>query len=159
MGRVSDDGNEIVGEAVLRDYPLRLWARQQQHTDELLREFELLVAGTDLGADAAPYQLVQLAQMFNATFGALIDELTATRQRAYDAGADRIDWRVPLPRRTPELLQQVDAVWAAVDVYCSTGQLLTLARPPEVAALQAWSTAELVAQYGGAEPTPWPGPF
>ena len=150
---------DIIGEAVLRDYPLRLWARQQQHTDEVLREFTLLIGGQEIGADSAPVQLVELAQMFTDSFGQLIDELNATRQARYDAGDDRMDWRVPLPRTTPQLMRQVQAVWAAVDAYCSSGQLLTLARPPEVIAMQAWATEELVRQCDGAEPRPWPGPF
>jgi hypothetical protein len=89
----------------------------------------------------------------------MIDELTAARQAQYDAGADRMDWRVPLPRSTPTLMRQVQAVWTAVDDYCASGQLLTLARPAEVIALQEWSSVELIRQAEGAQPTPWPGPF
>lgn len=150
---------DLVGEAVLRDYPLRLWVRQQQHTDEVLREFTLLISGQELPDASAPVQLVALAQMFTDSFGSLVAELDASRQAAYDAGADRMDWRVPLPRTTPQLMRQVQAVWAAVDEYCSSGQLLTLARPAEVVALQDWATGELVGQCDGAEPRPWPGPF
>jgi hypothetical protein len=150
---------EIVGQAVLRDYPLRLWARQQQHTDEVLREFNLLIGGQELADSSAPVRLVQLAQMFSDSFGSMIDELTAARQAQYDAGADRMDWRVPLPRSTPTLMRQVQAVWTAVDDYCAAGQLLTLARPAEVIALQEWSSVELIRQAEGAQPTPWPGPF
>jgi hypothetical protein len=156
---VSAPSYDLVGEAVLRDYPLRLWARQQQHTDEVLREFTLLIEGQELGAAAAPVRLVELAQMFTDNFGALMEEMHAVRQARYDAGDDRMDWRVPLPRTTPQLMRQVQAVWAAVDAYCSSGQLLTLSRPPEVVALQDWATEELIRQYDGAEPRPWPGPF
>ena len=159
MSGVSDDGRQIIGEAVLRDYPLRLWARQQQHTDEVLREFNLLIGGAAVGVDSAPVQLVQLAEMFTLRFGTLIDEINARRQAEYDKGADRMDSRIPLPRATPELMRQYEGVWQAVDAYCASGQLLTLSRPPEMVALQAWSTGELVRQYEGADPTPWPGPF
>ena len=159
MSGVSAPTFDLIGEAVLRDYPLRLWARQQQHTDEVLREFTLLIEGQEMAAAAAPVQLVQLAQMFTDNFGALLDELHASRQAAYDAGQDRMDWRVPLPRSTPQLMEQVQQVWSAVDAYCSSGQLLTLARPAEIVALQDWATEELVRQCDGAEPRPWPGPF
>ena len=160
--RASEDGDptQIVGEAVLRDYPVRIWARQQEHSDEVLREFKLLVSGARSGeADGAPAALVALAELFSDRFGRLVDEITATRLAALESGADRMDWRVPLPRSTPELLRQVQAVWATVDEYCRSGDLLALARPADVVALQEWSTGELLAQYDGAEPTPWRGPF
>ena len=146
---------------MLRDYPLRLWARQQEHLQEVLREFTLLLLGQESGmaADAAPRQLVELAEMFTTAFGPLLDEIQAARQEALDAGQDRMDSRVAMVAGTPELLAQVDRVLTAVDDYCGRGDLLTLARPPELVALFTWSRSELVRQYEGAEPTPWPGPF
>ena len=153
------DDAAIVGEAVLRDYPLRLWARQQEHADEVLREFRLLLDGAESGTAASPpRQLVEMAELFSTRFGALIDELTSVRQGRLDAGADRMDWRVPLPASTPELVRQVDAVWELVDEYCRSGDLLALARPAAVVALQTWATAEILTQFEGGAPRPWPGP-
>lgn len=154
------DAVKVVGHAVLRDFPLRLWLRQQEHSDALLREFQLLLGGRGTGSDtSAPAQLVQLAQMFTTRFGALINAINDERHAAMDRGLDRIDSRVPLPEGTPQLLEQVANVMRLVDDYCLAGDLLTLARPPEVIAFSQWSLAELTAQYEGAEPTPWPGPF
>ena len=153
---------EVIGHAVLRDYPLRLWARMQEHSQEVLREFTLLLIGQDEGvaADAAPRQLVELAEMFTNRFGPLMDQIHLARQAALDAGKDRMDSEVGLVPGIPELLAQVDRVLNAVDEYCRNGELLTLARPPEVVALFEWSRSELVKQYeGSGEPTPWPGPF
>lgn len=156
----TNDPTEIIGEAVLLDYPLRLWARQQEHTDEILREFVLLLSGEDSGTTAAaPAQLVALASMFSTHFGALIDKITVLRQQRYDAGDDRMDLPMPLPRSTPELMQRVEQVWAAVDDYCSSGELLALARPPQVAALMTWAAQELSRQSRGEKATPWPGPW
>jgi hypothetical protein len=148
-------------DAVLRDYPLRLWARQQEYSEDLLREFNLLVMGEQSGAmrSAAPGQLVELAELFRGRFGAAIDALNAERQAALDRGLDRFDSRVPLAVGTPQLLEQARAVLRAADEFCARGDLLTLPRPPELRALSDWSLDELIAQYDGAEPTPWPGPF
>lgn len=148
-----------MGTAVLRDYPLRLWARQQEHTDGLLREFALLRVGEEGGSHHAPQQLLELADVFTARFGPLLEALTTERQDALDRGEDRTDSRVPLVEGTPELLAQVDAVLTAVDEYCAAGDLLVLPRAPELVALSRWTLGELVRQYEGAEPTPWPGPF
>ncbi len=151
----------IVGEAVLRDYPLRLWMRQQEHTDALMREFTLLLGGHETGLtdSSAPAQLVSLAEMFTTRFGGLIDAINAARQEAFEAGLDRMDSRVPLPEGADALMEQVRVVLEAVDEYCRNGDLLTLQRPPELIALADWLRAEIIAQYRGAEPTPWPGPF
>ena len=106
---------KVIGSAVLRDYPLRLWLRQQEHTDAVLREFSLLLGGHESGATDAspPQQLLALAEMVTTRFGALV---TSNR-----------------------------------------GDLL--ARPPELAAFADWKISELITQYEGGEPTPWPGPF
>jgi hypothetical protein len=151
----------IVGEAVLRDYPLRLWARQQEHFESLLREFQLLLVGESSweSTHAAPRQLVELADMFTARFGSMIDAINAARQAALDEGKDRMDSRIPLVEGTPALLGQVDQVMRAVDEYCRAGDLLVLPRSEELIALSGWANSEIVTQYEGGEPTPWPGPF
>jgi hypothetical protein len=147
--------------AVLRDYPLRLWAQQEEYTQELLREFSLLLIGERSGhlRDAAPGQLVVLADLFASRFGALLQSISAERQAAYDSGLDRMDSKIPLVPETPQLLEQVRQVLRAADEFCQQGDLLLLPRPPELVALSDWVHTELVAQYGGAAPTPWPGPF
>lgn len=152
---------KILGHAVLRDYPLRLWAWQTEHYEAVLREFNLLLLGSATGQtrEDAPAQLVALAEMFTTRFGPMIDDINQARAAAYEAGRDRMDSRVPLVEGIPELMAQVQQVMQAVDAYCRSGQLLTLARPAELVALSAWTAEELTAQYEGREPRPWPGPF
>ena len=152
---------EIVGTAVLKDFPLRIWDRSRQHNDEVLREFTLMLEGERSGQTShdAPQALVELAAMFTRQFGPLIDDITLTREQALSAGADRIDSVVSLPRGIPELLQQVRTVFESVDEYCRAGDLLTLERSTESRLLFEWTVEELTTQYAGGEPTPWPGPF
>lgn len=147
--------------AVLRDYPLRLWVQQQEYTDGLLREFNLLLIGERSGElrTAAPGQLIELADMFTSRFGPLLDMIAEQRQQAVDRGLDRVDSPVPLVDGTPHLLEKVRVVLDGVDAFCRDGELLLLPRPPELIALADWTRGELNAQYAGAEPTPWPGPF
>lgn len=151
----------ITGSAVLRDYPLRLWAHQQEHTQGVLREFELLLGGESsrLLKGSAPGQLVELASMFTTRFGPLLDAINSERQEALDRGLDRIDSHVPLVEDTPALLEQVHRVLEAVDAFCRGGSLLTLPREPLMVRFADWVHEELVRQYEGGEPTPWPGPF
>jgi len=153
--------DEINGQAVLRDYPLRLWARQQEHSQELLREFKLLLLGKESGQTTteAPAQLIALSDMFDRDHGPLIERITAERQAAFDAGADRMDSAVPMLPNIGALLDQVRDVLFAVDEYCRGGDMLSLARPRELVELYDWTSQEILAQQDGAEPRPWPGPF
>jgi len=152
---------EVIGIAVLRDFPLRLWAEQQEHGEEMVREFQLMLSGQETGQTALspPARLVELADFFTGRFGALLDEISAQRLEALDQGRDRMDSEVPLVDGTAELLERVHDVLEAVDEFCRHGDLLMLARSPEQLALQDWTSRELVAQLRGAAPTPWPGPF
>jgi hypothetical protein len=152
---------EVLGTAVLRDFPLRLWARSRQHSDEMLREFTLMLDGRRTGqANAeAPQALLDLASSFTTRFGPLLDQMYAAREQALSEGRDRMDSEVALVEGTPELLQQVRVVLDAVDEYCRTGDLLTLERSDDDRRLFDWTAEELVRQYNGEEPRPWPGPF
>lgn len=146
---------------VLRDYPLRLWAEQEEYTQDLLREFSLLLIGERSGVlrEAAPGRMVALANLVQGQFGSLLQSISAERQAAYDQGLDRIDSRMPLVEGLPQLLEQVREVLTAADGFCRQGDLLLLPRPPHLVALSDWVRTELTAQYEGAAPTPWPGPF
>ncbi len=152
---------EVIGYAVLRDYPLRLWARQVEYTAELRRELALLLIGeqADGGTRSVPAKLIAMAEMLTRNYAPLIDEITRARQEAYDRGQDRMDLRMPLVPGTPEILANVGKVYDEVDEFCRAGDLLTLARPPELIALSRWTRQELRRQFEGEEPQPWPGPF
>jgi hypothetical protein len=152
---------EIRGYAVLRDYPLRLWARQREHYDSLIREFQLLLVGEGSAESAhhAPRRLVELADMITSSLGAVIEAINAERQAALDRGLDRMDSRIPLVEGIPVLLAQIEAVMVAVDEYCASGEMLVLPRSAELLALQRWTRDQIITQYEGGEPTPWPGPF
>lgn len=147
--------------AVLRDYPLRLWVEQNEYTDGLLREFNLLLIGERSGElqGAAPGRLVELADTVTSRYGPLLQQVNAERQEALDAGLDRMDSRIELPDETPQLLALVREVMFASDEYCRDAALLMLPRSPQLVALSEWTNAELLAQFSGAEATPWPGPF
>ena len=148
--------------AVLKDYPLRLWAEQQEYTDGLLREFRLLLLSeqADPGAGSAPAELVELADTILNQFGPLLEAVNAEREAALAAGQDRIDSRLPLDLpNLPELLEQIRVVLDRTDQFCADAKLLILPRPPHLVALQDWSREQLLAQYRGEPPTPWPGPF
>jgi hypothetical protein len=151
----------FVGTAVLRDFPLRLWQRQSEHAEELMREFRLLLIGERTGTVAhhAPARLLELADLMDRRFRPQLDAIYAERWAAVDRGADRIDQEIPLAEETPVLMAQVRAVLDEVDRFCREGDLITLARTPELVALSDWTLGQLVRQYEGLPPRPWAGPW
>lgn len=145
--------------AVLKNYPLRLWLRQQEHYDTLMREFQLLVLSANDGDSHAPQELLTLASYITGAHGKVVDEITEKRHAALARGLDRMDSYVPLIDGLPELLDQVDTVMQSVDDYCRNAQLLLLPRTPDLIAFADWTSTELRRQYAGDAPSPWPGLF
>lgn len=145
--------------AVLKGYPLRLWQRQQQHSDELMREFALLVLGNEIEASSAPARLVALAEGMVSRYGGLMDEIQRARLEALERGELTIDSKLPLVPDAAELMVAYRRVFEEVDEFCRGGHLLALPTPPDLVALREWSTAQVIAQAAGEEPTPWSGPL
>lgn len=147
--------------AVLRDYPLRLWLKQGEYFDGLLREVHLLLIGEQCGpvSHCAPRRLVEVAAELRDRFGGLLQTVNDERQAALDRGQDRMDCRLPLADGLPGLLEHVRDVLAETDEFCRQDEMLSLPRSAELVAFGTWTGTELIAQYEGAAPTPWPGPF
>lgn len=144
---------------VLRAFPLRLWQRQQEHSDELLREFQLITSGATAGGTGAPQELLALAAYVTTAHGAVVDRIAEERYAALAQGLDRMESQVPLLDELPQLLDQIEAVLARVDDYCRADELLLLPRSPELLAFAEWTSTELRRQYDGKPARPWPGPF
>lgn len=145
--------------AVLKDFPLRLWHRQQEHFDTLMREFQLLVLAANNEGSSAPQELLALAGYITSTHAKIIDDITEKRHAALARGRDRMDSYVPLLDELPELLDQVEIVLEKVDDYCRRDHLLLLPRSGDLVALADWTSTEIRRQYYGEQPIPWPGPF
>jgi hypothetical protein len=159
-GPAGDQGAPAERVAVLLDYPLRLWAAQGEYFEGLLREFTLLrLADEQLGADAAPSRLLQLARDVELRFGPTLLAVNAERKDAYDRGLDRMDVRMPLVHGVPAVLETIRVTLEQCDDFCRDRQLLSLPRPPVLLAFGTWVGDQLVGQHDGAAPTPWPGPF
>ena len=146
--------------AVLQRFPVRIWARQQEYYDGLLREFNLMLLGQQTsGSHSAPARLVELADQLTNQFGPMLDTVNEERESALLRGEVAIDSHLPMVENGIQLIDWITSVFAEVDAYCEHGDMLTLAMPEDLKRLRDWSTQELKAQYNGAEPTPWDGPL
>ena len=155
------ESSPVMRSAVLRDYPLRLWAEQNEYLESLLRELHLLLLSSqrDDLQSAASGRLVELADLLQHRLGRLLQTVDDDRQAALDAGRERMDSVLPLSDGLPGVLDEVRLVLEETDEFCRHGDLLSLPRPPLLIAFATWEGTELIAQSDGAEPTPWPGPF
>ena len=145
--------------AVLQGFPLRIWARQREYYDELMREFNLMLLGRQVGATDAPARLVELADVITTRFGALLESVNEEREAALARGDLTIDSHIPLVDGGLEIMAWVKGVFAEVDAFCERGDMLTLAMPADLRALRDWTNAEITRQYHGEAPAPWPGPL
>ena len=154
---------EIVGEAVLVGFPLRVWHRQQEYTHDLLREFQLLTSARGAVGDAdppdVPARLLAVADEFVSKYGSYSTRIAEDRESALRRGEVAIDSTVPLPAETPALVASVRDLLVDVEDYCRRGRLLTLSAPGDVAALREWTLSEMLRQFEGQPPTPWSGPL
>lgn len=133
--------------------PVELSLQQDRHLDELVRELQLL------GVDEGNRESAAIAEEIR---GLLVSpthaRLTGRRaaERARDEGRDVVDVEMAMPREFGVLVEQLQRAVTRADRLCEEGRLLTLASPPELRALRAWMTHEVVGQtIGGAAPTPW----
>ena len=148
---------EVIGRGVLRGFPLLVWKRQQEYTNDLLREFQLLTLSDDGARNGPPGRLLEVADDFIVKYGNYSAALTAEREAALARGEITIDSSVPLLANTPELVESVRALLVEVEDYCRGGKLLTMAAPPDVAALREWTMTEMLRQFHGEQPEQWPG--
>jgi len=151
------DGSGLVTIRIV-GVPLSVYLQSSEHGDELMREFALIAAGTgDDGGEepAVPVRLTALVEEMRARFSGFTfrpqSELAAAAARG-DAAVDVV-YTVP-PAVAPAAAELVVLLDEA-DEFCRSGDLLTLATPPESLAFRRWFLGEFVRQAGGAPPTPW----
>ena len=143
---------------VLLGYPVRLGALQQQHHDEIVREFQLLSMSSPESRTGVPGRLLELVDLLTSTFAAEIAEPQRLRDEALKSGAAQVDLRYPARPGMREAVLAWDTMLREVDDYCRQGTLLALAAPAEVVALRAWTMGEFLCQLDGQPPSPWSAP-
>ena len=141
----------------LLNYPVRLGALQQEHLDEVTREFMLLSLSRPEAREQVPGRLLELVEVLTARYAAELEAPRQVREQALLAGEEHIDLVYPALPDVGAAVQAWQSMMREVDAYCREDELLSLATPPEVVRLQQWIVAEFVGQLAGATPTPWPG--
>lgn len=141
----------------LLDFPLKVYRRTQEHYDGLFREFALFAIDppASLPGHEVPRRLLQLVDEVQTRFAGVTQAPNEQRDRALDAGLDRVDLTYLVPPEAREASLSLEAMLEEADEFCRAGDLLTLASPPEVRRFRHWYLGQFVAQVDGAAPTPW----
>jgi hypothetical protein len=137
----------------LRGLPVQVWARAQEHHEELSREFALIMHGND--HDALPARLLRVVAELRARFAAFTTRTTEQLHAAAQRGEDRIDISFDVPEAAADATHELEALLDEADDYCRQGDLLTLATPDELVAFRRWYLEEFRRQIGGEEPVSW----
>jgi hypothetical protein len=147
-----------VGELVevrLIDLPTRLWAKNQEHIDGVLREFAHIAHSEAQEPGATPARLLALVESVQGRYGRFA---AAPRQEISDAlsrGRSTVDVTYRVPVDAADAAGALDALLDEADEFCRAGALLSLASPPEVIRYRRWLLREFRRQIAGEPPTPW----
>jgi hypothetical protein len=139
--------------------PVPIWARSQEHIDELLREFTLISAqlSQQPGPSEVPVRLIELVHELTDQYGGLNTDQENRLAEAAESGLDTIDLLYQVPPEAAGATQRLLDILDEADAYCRAGtHLLTLATPPDTARFIRWFLGEFIDQLQGRPPTPYP---
>ena len=142
----------------LLGYPVRIGALQQQHLDEIVREFQLLAVSSPESGRQVPGRLLELVGVLTSRFAAEMAEPQRLREQAAASGVAQVDLSYPVRPGMREAVLAWDSMMREVDDYCRRTTLLALAAPAEVVALREWTSEEFLRQLDGQQPVRWTGP-
>ena len=160
MSGTDPDDSALVEIHLLR-LPVGVWARAQEHGDELVREFALIAEHlrSEGSHREVPIRLTELVAALTSRYGSLSAEQETRLADAARRGLPEIeDLAFPgVPVHVAEAAIQLGAILDDADEYCRAGRhLLTLATPPELVRFRNWYLGEFVRQAAHEPPTPWP---
>jgi len=143
----------------IRQAPVKLWMKSQEHSDELQREFVLIATQAARGESGhdVPHRLTALIDEVTAQYGGFSAENERRFAEAAAAGEEWIDLDYELPRDVSAAVKHLGELLDEADEYCRRGQhLLTLATPPDQVRFRRWFLDEFTRQISGEPPLPWP---
>ena len=139
----------------LIDVPVRLWAKSQEHFQDLMREFTLITQSPS-ATHPLPGRLLKIVDDLILNFSGMVDSQTALLEEADATKTASVNLKFSLPPTAAVGALELNKILDEVDQYCSTGEhLLTLATPPDCVAYRHWYLAQFIDQIAGARPLGW----
>ncbi|MHB1445398.1 MAG: ATP-binding protein [Acidimicrobiales bacterium] len=135
--------------------PVDVCRRATEHSDELQREFALILERDPSEGSEPPGRLLAIIEEFTGQFGSFGGAARARLEEAVDRRLDRIDLDYDVPPAIGPMMARLAYLFDEADTYCRRGHLLTMATPPEATVFRRWFLAQFTAQARGAEPESW----
>jgi hypothetical protein len=137
--------------------PVDLYLEATRHMGEIAREFALISFGERSGVNEhVPAQLLELVDDLRGRFRGDTEAIRAQVEAAAHDGNYTVDIELPADETAAEITERITDLLDAADEFCRSGDLLTLAAPPQVVAWRHWWRDQVVGQVReGAEPLPW----
>ena len=135
--------------------PVRLMQGVRLHLEAITREFQLIeFAAAD--AESPPARLLELTSRMRDEYDRFgFASSRPALSTALDRGTDTIDLELVVPAAAGAAAQLFLRTMDETDEWCTRGELLTLASPPDQRALRRWFFGEIERQVRGAPPLPW----
>lgn len=145
----------------LLNFPVRVYERASEHSDELMREFALLALRppTDRPGHAVPQRLLELVDLLGRQYGSFGQESDAIRDAASARGDASVDLSYVVPRALAPSMSTLNELLEEADAFCEAEELLTLAATPLERRFRRWFIEQFTQQAAGAAPVAWDGPM
>lgn len=133
----------------LTDIPVRTFWQLQRHQDEMLREFALIDADREQGGAAeVPARLLEIVTDLRSRFASPRNDLLEQLSEAAARGDERVTVTITVPAAAASAVAAMRDAYEEADEFCRSGDLLTLAAQPDVAAFRRAFAHEILAQLG-----------
>jgi hypothetical protein len=137
--------------------PVPLMARWGEHQQELVREFALIRLADQATKADIPARLLEVIERHQPAFNKLAVRTRGQFGRARERHEAYIDLELDLPPGAADAARELRALFDEADEFCRRGDLITLETPPEYVELRHWFLDEIVRQFDGESPIPFPG--
>jgi hypothetical protein len=143
---------------VLRDAPIDVLNRANEHQADLVREFTLLAMGavSEQSASHIPAGLDTLIHDLEARDPQAENAARRQQEAAAKRGESVVTLTMQVPRSAGEAALRLRDALAWAGEFCGSGELLTLAPQRDIIALRDWYLQEFDRQISGEQPMSWP---
>ena len=140
--------------------PVELYFAAQERVDGLLREFALIAIGNRTGVTEhqVPASLRALVDELESQYGDMAGDIRGAFEDAAAAGESTLDLELAMHPIGIEFSERFAEILDEADEFCRSGDLLTLAMPPDVVAWRRWWFGEVIGQgRERRDPVPYRG--
>ena len=144
----------------IQSFPLQVHGRAQQQSQEMRREFQLVLGQEQLHPGSVPARLLDLSAVLSERYAGFTEQQEREIEDGISAGRDILDELVfRVPADVACAVEQLRAILDEADEFCRSGQMLVLATPPDLVRYRNWYLDQFSGQAAGQPPEPWSGPL